>query len=198
VCACVECGQFCELIEAQSDWEQCELDASREFVGTMRKSCDSFRDTMRTLTSGFELRKPEPGYEAEAVAFLARASSVPVASDGSRGRHESMTSSTLGLAPETIVYFADLMRDWCLGVERCVLRHRHRREQDTCPCDVCAAAAVVVVRTLLGPTRFMAVHGGPPWVGLAGTWTTGSKVGQRAVTRGLIRRWSTGGAACSA
>ncbi len=111
-------AQFCELIESQSDWEQCELDASREFVGALRKSCDSFRDTMRTLTSGFELRKPELAYEAEAVAFLARASTVPVAADGTRGRHESLTSSTLGLAPDAVVYFADLMRDWCLGVER--------------------------------------------------------------------------------
>jgi hypothetical protein len=73
---------------------------------------------MRTLTSGFELRKPELAYEAEAVAFLARASTVPVAADGTRGRHESLTSSTLGLAPDAVVYFADLMRDWCLGVER--------------------------------------------------------------------------------
>ncbi len=124
--------QYCDLVEARGDWRLCDGDATRDFVTALRKSSDSFRDTMKTLKSGLELRRPDGKYEAEATAFLAKgptaAAALLAAAEANRLRPGGPLggTATFGLSPEAIGYFADLMRDWCVGVERYVT------QQDGC------------------------------------------------------------------
>eukprot|EP00002_Diphylleia_rotans_P028875 TRINITY_DN5840_c0_g1_i3.p1 TRINITY_DN5840_c0_g1~~TRINITY_DN5840_c0_g1_i3.p1 ORF type:complete len:4482 (-),score=987.95 TRINITY_DN5840_c0_g1_i3:157-13602(-) len=87
------------MVSAQQDWGLNPDENTRDFIVGMRKFVDGLTETVKSLTSGIELTKPDRKFEVE---------------------NKQPAFNRAATDPEILMHYEGILEDWCKQMERLV------------------------------------------------------------------------------
>jgi dynein heavy chain len=84
------CKLYAPLLDVWQNWGKCDLDQTTEFMQGLEGFAENLQESLKSLSAGLELRKPDKMYDSDAQNFL------QLATDGS-----------------AVASFLGLLEEWC-------------------------------------------------------------------------------------